>query len=193
MTTGRINQVTDRRSLCHGRKMPGLGTLHRAHRSRLWSRRRPSGPTREGHCPTGLQTSIPHRRQDTTNDFSLERNTQERHARRITAANAFHSPRALLAFHRPKPSLPPSHRQPTRSHDQSLPPDGDIGIRAVGPRGSIYTGALLQPWIREDLRRAHHESRDDQCSFPHHLPGITAKLLSLTLWGNLSPGKHHWN
>lgn len=152
-----------------------------------------SDPTREGHCPTGLQTSIPHRRQDTTNDFSLERNTQERHARRITAANAFHSPRALLAFHRPKPSLPPSHRQPTRSHDQSLPPDGDIGIRAVGPRGSIYTGALLQPWIREDLRRAHHESRDDQCSFPHHLPGITAKLLSLTLWGNLSPGKHHWN
>ena len=185
MTTGRINQVTDRRSLCHGRIMPGLGTLHHAHRSRLWSRRRPSGPTREGHCPTGLQTSMPHRRQDTTNDFSLEHNTQERHTRRVTCdehlpfpASTARIPTTQTVITAFSPATNP-FLQPV-----SLSPDGDTVIRAVGPKGSICTGVLPRPWIREDLRRAHREGRDDRCSFPHDLPGITAKLLSLTLWRN---------
>ena len=44
------------------------------------------------------------------------------------AAKTFHSLRAVLAFDRTKPSSPPFHRQPTRSFDRPLPPDGDTGI-----------------------------------------------------------------
>ena len=171
------------------RTRPGLGTLQRAHRSRLWSRRRPSGPTREGHCPTGLQTSIPHRRRDTTNDFSLERNTQERHARRLTCGERL-------------PFLASTARVPTtETVNTSFSPATNPFLRPVSPsrwryrhpcgpsrmRDPICTDALPQPWIRWDLQVAHREGRDDQCSFPHHLPGITAKLLSLPLWGNFSP------
>lgn len=65
----------------------------------------------------------------------------------------------------------------------SLPSAGHTGIRAVRPACEIDLHGCTTPTvdIREDLRRAHRESRDDRCSFPHHLPGITAKLLSLTL------------
>ena len=122
MTTGRINQVT-RPTFPSPQFVPGLGTLHRARHSRLWSRRRPSGYTRGGHCPTGLQTSIPHSLLGTAGDFSLERNTQERHARRaIPAASALHFLRAMLAFNRPKLHVSHRpHRQSTRSFVRPLP------------------------------------------------------------------------
>ena len=182
MTTGRINQVTDRRSLCHGRIMTGqelsivptgadCGAADDRRDLPVKVIARPVSkrqfPTDDRTPPTTSPSNATHRRGTHAGS---------------PAANAFHFPRALLAFQRPKLSSPPSHRQPTRSYDRSLPSDGDTGIRAVGPKESIRTGALPQPWIREDLRRAHRESRDDQCSFPHDLPGITTKLLSLTLW-----------
>ena len=85
MTTGRINQVTDRRSLRHDCVLQaGLGTLHRAQRSRLWSADDRRDQPTEGTARQVSKSPILHRRQDTANDFSLERNTQERYARRLT-------------------------------------------------------------------------------------------------------------
>ena len=101
MTTGRINQVTDRRSLRHDCMSPGRGTLHHAHRSRLWSRRRPSGLFPRGHCPTGLhQTSIPtDGRAPPTTSPSNATHRRGTHAG-SPAAKTFHFLRAMLAFNR---------------------------------------------------------------------------------------------
>ena len=193
MTTGRINQVTDRRSLCHGRKMPGLGTLHRAHRSRLWSRRRPSGPTREGHCPTGLQTSIPHRRQGTTNDFSLERNTQERHARRIIYGERLPFPASTARI----PSTETVIASVLPATNPFLRPVSPSGRRHWHPCGrsqGVHLRGCTTPTVgkRGPAKGSPREpGRSVQFSTPpprDHGQAPVAHSL-----GKLSPGKHHWN
>lgn len=133
-----------------------------------------------------FQTSIPHRRQGTTNDFSLECNTQERHARRLTCGERLPFPASTARIGTTETVITSFSPATNPFPRPGLPLRTEIpaSLRSVPHAGAICADALPQPWIREDLRRAHRESRDDQCSLPHHLPGITAKLLSLTLLRN---------
>ena len=128
MTTGRINQVTDRRSIglswCSA--PTGLWELSTAPARAGCGVADDRQALPKGDCLTGLQTSILHSRQGTTGDLFPECNTQERHARRtncgehlpFAASNARIQRTAMFSHH--------CYRQPTRFFDRSFPPAGDV-------------------------------------------------------------------
>ena len=158
MTTGRINQVTDQRSLGHSQCPRGalarLGTLHCTRRSRLWSRRRPSGYAPGGHYLTGLHTPPPHSRRGIINDSSLDANTQERHARATSRGERLPFFASHARVQRTATFSHRSHRQPTRFFGRSLPPAEDGAPFETDRAGLVAsTGGSPPPSKREDLRR----------------------------------------
>ena len=182
------------------RPLTGQGTLHRAHRIRLWSRRRPSGFIPGGDCLTGLQTSIPRSRLDAAADFSLERNTQERHARRTSCGEGLPFSASNARIQRTVTFSQRSHRQPTRFFRRSLPPAGDGA--SVRPAVSTRTDALPRPTTREDRHRGSPRQpgrsvqfsarppRDHGRAHVAHFLGKSSEA-SNTLPGKLFRGNRH--
>ena len=191
MTTGRINQVIDRRSFRRGSRLgarparnspphPPEPAVEPLTTVRLYPWRRlpdrspnVNSPQTAGHCRRLLP------RTQHTGKARTQTNCGE--CLPFSASTA-RIQRTKAISHR-------SHRQPTRFFGRSLPPAGDVAsVRPAQPEQS-----RLQRMRYPDHRQgrtcvgARRESRDDLCSFPHDLPGITAGLLSLTFWRNVSP------
>ena len=189
MTTGRINQVTDRRFL-------RLGT-----RRTKW--KLSTAPAGAGcgaaddrrALPLGVAARQVSQRQFSTVDEAPPTTSSSNATHRkgthagLAAANAFHSPRAMLAFidRNLFLSLSPA----TNPFLGSVAPSGGEWrtVQPARPGGvSASTDTLPNHRQGRTFVGARRESRDDLCSFPHDLPGITAGLLSLTFWEN-SPGQ----
>ena len=186
MTTGRINQVTDRRSLRPG---PPPSTAVRTRNAPP----RPLKPTVEppttvtlsprDHRVAGLQPSCP------TADRTLPATTPPNATHRkgthasLTAAMTFHSMRAMLAFNvlvncYPSVSTAINPFLPTFS-----PSDWKYGTTAAGSGGIRTATETIHPRSSGEnlLGEAGWEGRNDRCSSVHDLPGIPAKLRSLPL------------